>query len=135
MSSTASADGRFDVLAAACPTRQVIDRIGDRWTLLVLYALGTGTLRFSALRHRVEGVSQKMLTQTLRGLERDGIVRRRVYPTVPPKVEYSLTPLGEELTEVITGIRAWAYRRMDDIAAARERYATRADGGPDDSVG
>lgn len=126
--STRSADGRFDVLAAGCPTRQVIDRIGDRWTLLVLYALGTGTLRFSALRSRVEGVSQKMLTQTLRGLERDGVVRRRVYPTVPPKVEYSLTPLGRGLTDVITGIRTWAYEHMDDIASAREAYAAGTDG-------
>jgi DNA-binding HxlR family transcriptional regulator len=119
---TRSADGRFDVLAAACPTRQVIDRIGDKWTLLVLYALGTGTLRFSQLRARVEGVSQKMLTQTLRGLERDGIVVRRIYPTVPPRVEYSLTPLGVELTGVITGIRTWAYAHMDEITAARCRF-------------
>jgi DNA-binding HxlR family transcriptional regulator len=120
--STGSADGRFDVLAAGCPTRQVIDRIGDKWTLLVLYALRGGTLRFSQLRGLVEGISQKMLTQTLRGLERDGIVSRRVYPTVPPKVEYALTPLGLSLAEVVTGIREWAYTHMDEIAAAREQY-------------
>src|ERR1700691_1865281 len=81
--------------SATCPTRQVIGRIGDKWTLLVLYALGEGTLRFSQLRSEVEGISQKMLTQTLRALERDGIVHRHVYATIPPKVEYSLTPLGE----------------------------------------
>jgi DNA-binding HxlR family transcriptional regulator len=119
---TGSPDGRFDVMAAGCPTREVIDRIGDKWTLLVLYALGTGTLRFTQLRTRVEGISQKMLTQTLRGLERDGIVSRTVYPTVPATVEYALTPLGHGLTDVIAGIRAWAYEHMDDISAARAAY-------------
>jgi DNA-binding HxlR family transcriptional regulator len=119
---TASVDGRWDVMAAGCPTREVVGRIGEKWSLLVLYALGGATLRFTALRTRVEGVSQKMLTQTLRGLERDGVVSRRVYPTIPPKVEYSLTPLGLGLTGVITGIRTWAYEHMDDISAARERY-------------
>jgi DNA-binding HxlR family transcriptional regulator len=117
-----SADGRFNVLAAACPTRQVIDRVGDKWTLLVLAALGKRTLRFSQLRNEIEGISQKMLTQTLRGLERDGVVRRTVYPSVPPKVEYVLTPLGRSLTSVVDGIRLWAYAHMDDIEAARAGY-------------
>jgi DNA-binding HxlR family transcriptional regulator len=120
--STASADGRWDVMAAQCPTREVVDRIGSKWSLLVLYALSTGTLRFTELRARVEGVSQKMLTQTLRGLERDGLVFRRVYPTIPPKVEYSLTPLGDSLSGLIAAIRTWAYDHMDDIGAARATY-------------
>ena len=122
----ASADGRFDVMAAACPTRQVVARIGDRWSLLVLYALDAGTLRFSELRREVEGISQKMLTQTLRGLERDGLVARRVYAVVPPKVEYSLTPLGAGLAREIAAIRLWAYTHMDEINAAREAFDARA---------
>ena len=107
-----SADGRYDVLAEACPTRQVVNRIGDRWSLLVLYALEGGTLRFADLRRAVEGVSQKMLTQTLRLLERDGLVRREVFAAVPPHVEYSLTPLGRSLSGRIAAIREWAYANM-----------------------
>lgn len=120
-----SSDGRYDVMAEACPTRQVIGRVGDKWTLLVLYALGEGTLRFSRLRSVVEGISQKMLTQTLRALERDGIVHRRVYATIPPKVEYSLTPLGESLGGVIATVRHWSYDHMDQIEVARRVYEQR----------
>jgi DNA-binding HxlR family transcriptional regulator len=109
-------------MAVACPTRQVIGRVGDKWTLLVLYALSTGTKRFSQLRSEVEGISQKMLTQTLRTLERDGLVHRRAYPTIPPKVEYRLTPLGESLEQAISVIRRWAYAHIDDISASRESY-------------
>jgi DNA-binding HxlR family transcriptional regulator len=126
MTHTASADGRYDVLAAACPTRQVINRIGDRWSLLVLYALDGGTLRFQELRRAVEGVSQKMLTQTLRLLERDGLVQREVYATVPPRVEYSLTSLGRSLAGHIAGIREWAYANMNGIEAARAQFDGRA---------
>ena len=129
MTSTASADGRFDVLMAACPTRQVVNRIGDRWSLLVLYALERGTLRYQELRRIVDGVSQKMLTQTVRALERDGLVARTVYASVPPKVEYSLTPLGRGLTERIAGIREWAYDNMDEIESARRDF----DGRPSSS--
>jgi DNA-binding HxlR family transcriptional regulator len=121
-SSTASPDGRFDVLAATCPTRQVINRVGDRWSLLVLYALESGTLRFQELRRAVDGVSQKMLTQTLRALERDGLVTRTVYASVPPKVEYALTPLGAGLSEPVASIRTWAYENMDQIEEARARF-------------
>ena len=95
-----SSDGRYDVMVAACPTRQVIGRIGEKWTLLVLYALGEGTLRFTQLRSQVEGISQKMLTQTLRHMERDGLLIRTVHPVVPPKVEYRLTGLGSEPIKV-----------------------------------
>lgn len=119
---TASTDGRYDVLAAACPTRQVVNRIGDRWSLLVLYALEPGTLRFQELRRAVEGVSQKMLTQTVRALERDGLVQRVVYAAVPPRVEYSLTPLGRDLGERIAAIRTWAYENIDSIQAARAAF-------------
>lgn len=124
MTHTASNDGRYNVLAEACPTRQVVNRIGDRWSLLVLYALEGGTLRFAELRRAVEGVTQKMLTQTLRLLERDGLVRREVYASVPPQVEYSLTPLGRSLSGRIAGIREWAYANMPDIEAARRDFDT-----------
>lgn len=123
---TASADGRFDVLVEACPTRQVINRIGDRWSLLVLYALERETLRFQQLRRSVDGVSQKMLTQTLRLLERDGLVHREVFASVPPRVEYSLTQLGRDLAARIREIREWAYTHMDDITSARERFDARS---------
>jgi DNA-binding HxlR family transcriptional regulator len=122
ISPTRSTDGRFDVLVAACPTRQVINRIGDRWGLLVLSALEGRTLRFQELRRAVDGVSQKMLTQTLRGLERDGLVHRAIYASVPPKVEYSLTPLGATLSGVVLEIRTWAYQHMDEIEQARSAF-------------
>jgi DNA-binding HxlR family transcriptional regulator len=120
-----SADGRFDVMAAACPTRQVIGRVGGKWSLLILYALSTGTKRFSQLRSEVDGISQKMLTQTLRALERDGLVHRHSYATIPPKVEYRLTPLGESLEDAIAVIREWAYSHMDEISANRDSYDER----------
>jgi DNA-binding HxlR family transcriptional regulator len=122
---TASADGRFNVLVAACPTRQVVNRIGDRWSLLVLCALEGGTLRFQELRRAVDGVSQKMLTQTLRALERDGLVQRRVYASVPPKVEYSLSPLGQSLSGIVAAVRSWAYAHMDEIEIARSDFDSR----------
>jgi DNA-binding HxlR family transcriptional regulator len=128
MSHTASADGRFDVLSAACPTRQVINRIGDRWSLLVLSALEGGTLRFQELRRTVDGVSQKMLTQTLRLLERDGLIRREVFASVPPRVEYSLTPLGRSLSGRVAAIREWAYDNMPTIESARSEFDVRAGG-------
>ncbi|MGB7236679.1 MAG: helix-turn-helix domain-containing protein [Rhodococcus sp. (in: high G+C Gram-positive bacteria)] len=107
-------------MAAACPTRQVVGRIGDKWSLLVLYALSPGTLRFSQLRTRIEGVSQKMLTQTLRTLERDGLVSRQIYACVPPKVEYSLTPLGPSLSD-----HPRLHPRMGVRADGRDQRRTR----------
>ncbi len=115
---------RFDPLNAACPTRQILSRIADKWSMLVLLALEPGTLRFSELRRRVEGVTQKMLTQTLRGLERDGLVTRSAYPSVPVTVRYTLTPLGHSLGAAVTTIRAWAVENIDDISDARERFDT-----------
>jgi DNA-binding HxlR family transcriptional regulator len=112
----------YDVFKLACPSRQVLDRISDRWTSLVLLALQDGTLRFSELRRKIEGVSQKMLTQTLRALERDGLVSREVFPTVPVTVQYSLTPLGASLLDAVQGIRTWAYSHIDEIDEAREDY-------------
>jgi DNA-binding HxlR family transcriptional regulator len=113
---------RWNMLNAACPTRQVLDRIADKWTMLVVVALEPGTLRFSELRRRVDGISQKMLTQTLRGLEQDGFVDREVIPTVPVTVRYTLTPMGHSLADAVSVIRTWAYANMDDIEAARAAY-------------
>jgi DNA-binding HxlR family transcriptional regulator len=122
---TASPDGRFDVLAAACPTRQVVFRLGEKWSLLVLYALGSRPHRFGELQRAVEGISQRMLTQTLRNLERDGLVHRSVAATIPPQVTYSLTPLGESLGGAIAHIRAWAYANIGAVEAARTDYEQR----------
>jgi DNA-binding HxlR family transcriptional regulator len=114
---------RWDMLKQQCPTRQVLTRIADKWTMLVITLLAENEkLRFSELRRQIEGISQKMLTQTLRGLERDGLVTRTVYPTVPVTVEYRLTDLGLSLAETVSAIRLWAYANMDEIEAARERY-------------
>jgi DNA-binding HxlR family transcriptional regulator len=115
-------DSRWDMMNAACPTRQVLDRIADKWTMLVISALEDGTLRFSELRRQIDGITQKMLTQTLRGLERDGMVDREVWPTVPVTVRYTLTPLGHGLADAVSVIRAWAYDNMDSITAARGSY-------------
>jgi DNA-binding HxlR family transcriptional regulator len=112
----------YDVFQQNCPSRQVFDLIGERWAALVLLALRGQPQRFSALRRRIEGISQKMLTQTLRGFERDGLVRRQAFATVPVTVEYSLTPLGDSLCEVIEGLRAWAYANAGDVNSARQAY-------------
>jgi DNA-binding HxlR family transcriptional regulator len=127
VSAAASAGGRYDVLAAACPTRQIVNRIGDKWSLLVLYALEGGTLRFQELRRAVEGVSQKMLTQTVRGLERDGLVERTVHAVIPPRVDYALTPLGRSLSTRIAELREWAYAHIDEVEDARAAFDQRAD--------
>lgn len=114
--------GRYDVMRADCPARQVLDRIADTWTALVVLALSDGTLRFSRLKERVEGISQKMLTQTLRQLERDGMVRRDVFPTVPVRVDYTLTPLGRSLMEAFVVLRRWSHAHIEDIERARQAF-------------
>jgi DNA-binding HxlR family transcriptional regulator len=108
------------ILDAECPTLKVLDVIANKWTVLVIYALSRGTSRHSQLRESIRGVSQKMLTQTLRRLETDGLVRREIYPVVPPKVEYSLTPLGETLIEPLTAICHWAEAHLAEMEAARQ---------------
>jgi DNA-binding HxlR family transcriptional regulator len=104
----------------ACPTRETLARIADKWTLLVTGVLGSKTKRFSELRRDIPGISQKMLTQTLRSLERDGLVTRTIYPEIPPRVEYALTPLGRSLDEPLAAVRAWAEA---NIAAVRDAQA------------
>jgi DNA-binding HxlR family transcriptional regulator len=105
-----------------CPSRDVLDRIGDRWTVLVVGSLSQGPLRFSELGRRVRGISQKMLTQTLRGLERDGLVTRTVHAEVPPRVEYELTEPGQTLIAPLATLDAWARTHMPTIEEARRRY-------------
>jgi DNA-binding HxlR family transcriptional regulator len=105
-----------------CPTRRILDRIGDRWTVLIIGALGEGDARFSQLRRRIEGISQKMLTQTLRGLERDGLVSRSVYPEVPVRVEYSLTNAGRTLLGPLGALRDWAVEHLAEVSASQNAY-------------
>ena len=112
----------FNVYAAACPSRQALDRIADRWTTLIIRQLAERPYRFGELRRAIDGISQKMLTQTLRGLERDGLVSRRVLPTTPVAVEYALTPLGETLIAPMAAIHAWAEAHVPEMLAARRAY-------------
>jgi len=102
--------------------REVLSRVGDKWSVLVVSLLGAEPLRFSELRRSIEGISQRMLTLTLRGLERDGLVTRTVYPTLPPSVEYALTPLGRTLLEPVDALSKWARKNRLSIQAARERF-------------
>jgi DNA-binding HxlR family transcriptional regulator len=109
-----------------CTVRQILDRVADKWSLLVISLLEERTLRFSELQRRIDGVSQRMLTVTLRQLERDGLVSRTVYPVVPPRVEYELTPLGATLHATIKSLVEWTEAHQPEIAAARAAYDARA---------
>ncbi len=104
------------------PVAEVLARIGDKWTVLIVTTLGTGPMRFSALRRAVGGISQKVLTAALRGLERDGYVSRKVFPMVPPAVEYRLTALGRDLLTPVQALGEWARRNRVRIEAARQRF-------------
>ena len=108
--------------AANCPSRQILDRIGDTWSVLVVVMLAEGTHRYTELAKRIQGVSPKMLTQTLRGLERDGLITRTVHPVVPPRVDYALTELGRSLYGLVEGLEKWAETHIDDVQAARDAY-------------
>ena len=117
----------YDPFAQGCPSRDLLDRIGDKWSILVLGALGqNGRSRFTDLRKRLAGVSEKMLTQTLRALERDGLVLRTVYPEVPVRVEYELTPLGVTLRGPVKALTEWSLEHTTEVLAAREDYDGRA---------
>ena len=116
---------KWDVYNKNCPTRMVLDRIADKWTVLLIGSLSNGTRRFGELRREIDGISQKMLTQTLRGMERDGLITRKVYPTVPPKVEYSLTRLGKTLVEMLEEIRNWSEGHIDKVLKAQTEYDAR----------
>jgi DNA-binding HxlR family transcriptional regulator len=129
----------YDAFLAGCPSRQLLDQISDKWVALILAALGSDgphhrgvdcvaeprSMRYSQLSRRLAGVSQKMLTQTLRSLERDGLVTRTVTPTVPVTVTYGLTGLGLSLQQLMCGLKVWAEAHMDQVLANREEYDTR----------
>ncbi|MEJ2869841.1 helix-turn-helix domain-containing protein [Actinomycetospora sp. OC33-EN08] len=117
---------RGDLYAADCPSRQVLDRIGDRWSVLVVSTLADGTLRHGGIAGRIHGITPKMLTQTLRGLERDGLVHRTVYAEVPPRVEYGLTDLGHDLVGLMRRLEDWAETHIGDVESARSDYDARA---------
>jgi DNA-binding HxlR family transcriptional regulator len=108
--------------AADCPTRQILDRVGDKWAVLILLLLRDEPMRFNALRRAIEGISQKMLAQVLRSLERDGLIKRRVIATVPVTVEYSILPLGATLAAAVDPLRDWAERNLKEVLAAQRRY-------------
>jgi DNA-binding HxlR family transcriptional regulator len=111
---------------ANCHAREMLARVGDKWSVYVIHVLGdAGTLRFNELRGEVNGISQRMLTVTLRGLERDGLVVRTVYPEVPPRVEYALTPLGATLRQLVRGLVEWSGAHLPEVDKARAEYDAR----------
>jgi DNA-binding HxlR family transcriptional regulator len=111
---------------ANCHAREILARVGDKWSVYVIHVLGhAGTLRFNELRSRVDGISQRMLTVTLRGMERDGLVTRTVYPEVPPRVEYALTRLGKTLRQMVRGLVEWSSAHLTEVDAARAAYDAR----------
>ncbi|MFE9441353.1 winged helix-turn-helix transcriptional regulator [Streptomyces sp. NPDC006602] len=119
---TEAQDLPYDVFAKACPSRGTLEHVTGRWGALTLGALHEGSLRFNELRRRIDGVSEKMLSQTLHALERDGLVHREAQPTNPPRVDYELTPLGRELATRLMSLIHFVEGRMDDVLTARERY-------------
>jgi DNA-binding HxlR family transcriptional regulator len=122
----AQAKTEYDAFLAVCPSRKLLDRISDKWVTLTLCALGNAgeprPMRYSELSRQLAGVSQKMLTQTLRSLERDGLITRTATPTVPVTVTYELTALGLSLQHMVRGIKAWAETHMDEVLANRQAY-------------
>jgi DNA-binding HxlR family transcriptional regulator len=111
-----------EIFTLECPTQQVLDIICNKWSVIILYCLAFGTKRYNQLQRQIEGISQKMLTQSLRNLERHGFVERKVYPAVPPKVEYSITPLGETLIDPLGALAEWSEDHINEVKAARDRY-------------
>jgi DNA-binding HxlR family transcriptional regulator len=109
----------------SCPARLIIDHLADKWAVLIVSRLAAGTLRFAELRRAVDGISQKMLASTLRDLERDGLVKRKLYASVPPKVEYSLTPLGSSLVNKVEELCGWAEANVGQVLKAREEFDQR----------
>lgn len=114
--------GEWDLYQRDCPSRRLLDRIGDRWTVLIVGALDTRAMRFTEIATEVDGISQKMLTQTLRSLERDGFVTRTAYPVVPPHVEYELTELGRSLQDPLRALERWALENMDTVVSRQGDY-------------
>jgi DNA-binding HxlR family transcriptional regulator len=127
MKRTMSGMGAPDGTAATCRGREVLDRIGDKWSLYVINRLSDGDKRFTELKRDIDGISQRMLTVTLRGLERDGIISRTMYPVMPPHVDYALTPLGRSLIDAVEALIRWAEAHLDEIDAARAAYDHRSE--------
>ena len=113
---------RWNIYNQDCPTRLALDRIADKWTVLIIGRLASGTLRFGQLRKDIDGISPKVLTQKLRELERDGLIARKVYASVPPKVEYKLTQLGSTLIHLLDSIRVWAESHIETVLEAQAAY-------------
>ncbi|MGG7539748.1 winged helix-turn-helix transcriptional regulator [Sinorhizobium alkalisoli] len=116
----------YNVFEDRCPTRLVLDRLADKWALLILDRLEGEPVRFNHLRRDIKGISQKVLSQTLKKLERDGLISRAIFPTVPVTVEYTLTSLGRTLTETVSALAHWAEHNMDAVLAAQQAYDARA---------
>jgi DNA-binding HxlR family transcriptional regulator len=110
---------------SACRAREVLQRVGDKWSMYVIDLLGQGTMRFSELHRSIDGITARMLTVTLRGLERDGIVTRTIHPVIPPRVDYALTPMGRTLLDAIGALVSWADSHLPEISAAQTAYDTR----------
>lgn len=117
-----SAERKWNAYSSQCPTRAVLDRIADKWAVLILGAITPAPLRFNALLRRIDGLSQKVLSQTLKRLERDGLVSRKVFATAPVTVEYAVTPLGRTLTDSLAVIIRWAEDNMSTVLSAQRRY-------------
>jgi DNA-binding HxlR family transcriptional regulator len=117
--------GGADAYLRSCPSRDVLDVIGSKWTVLIVPALIERPMRFGELRRRLDGITQKSLTQALRQLERDGFVTRTQYPTIPPRVEYALTPLGHKVAGLLSSVRDWAQENLVEVLTARARYDSR----------
>jgi len=129
--SPSGADTSNEIVVEACPVREVLDRVAGKWSILIIVAAARGPVRFTELERSIDGISRRMLTLTLRNLERDGLLSRKVYPTVPPKVEYTLTDIARELHRSLLSLTDWAQRHRETISAARHAYDTgyRADAG------
>ncbi len=113
---------KMGVFDTSCAGHQILEKIANKWTILIIYALTQGKKRYSDLKQQIIGISPKMLVQNLRNLERSGLIRREVFPTVPPQVDYSLTPLGESLAEPLAVLGEWAYQHIPDVNAATQQY-------------
>ena len=111
-----------DILKASCPSREVLDLIADKWTVLIIYTLAGKTFRNNELARSLGDISQKVLTQCLRKLERNGLVKREIFPVVPPHVEYALTPLGRSLTQVLGSMTQWTEKHFPEVNAARTKF-------------
>jgi DNA-binding HxlR family transcriptional regulator len=114
--------GRGDVHKKTCPSRDVLDLVADKWTVLIIHSLSKSSLRHNALARELEGISQKVLTQALRKLERNGLITRTVYPVVPPHVEYALSPIGRSLIGILGTLSSWSETHFPQVISARERY-------------